>query len=239
MVGQCQKGLPVGGFHWLNWDEAVRWERIVESEGYGCFLEVDLEYPAELHDWHNDFPLVPETLVLNGFPKLTQNLMEKKRMVLHGENLKQYLSLGMKLKKVWRVLMFREEAFMKPYIDKNTKLRMEAKNAFEKDFFKLMNNSVFGKTMENIRNRVNIHLLKDAEKAEKLVNKPNFDELRIFDEDSLFYEIETKDFFLDISNDVERWFDTSDYPKDHPSCIPVGKNKKVIGMFKDECAGKS
>ena len=98
------KGLPVGGFKWLKWDEAVEWEKIVESENEGCFLEVDLEYPVELYDDHNDFPLAPESLVLNGFPKLTQNLMEKKKMVLHGENLKQYFSLGMKLKKVRRVL---------------------------------------------------------------------------------------------------------------------------------------
>ena len=251
-----------------------------------------MEYPDELHDWHNDFPLAPESLVLNGFPKLTQNLQEKKRMVLHGENLKQYLSLGMKLKKVRRVLMFREEAFMKTYIDKNTQLRMKAKNAFEKDFFKLMNNSVFEKTMYNIRNRVNVHLVKDFDKVAKLVNKPNFADLKIFDEffiaikmkktelkfnkpvyvgmsildlsktlmydfhyghakkkweglkvlytdtDSLFYEIETEIFFDDTAGDVERWFNTSDYSEDHPSCIPVGKNKKAIGMFKDECVGK-
>ena len=126
------KGLPVGGFRWLKWDEALEWERIVEKEGVGCFLEVDLEYPVEMHDDHNDFPLAPELLVLNGFPKLTQNLMEKKSMVLHGENLKQYLSLGMKLKKVKRVLMFQEEAFMKPHIDRNTQFRIKAKNAFEK-----------------------------------------------------------------------------------------------------------
>ena len=105
-----------------------RWngKKIVDSKGVGCFLEVDLEYSDELHDSHNDFPLAPESLILNGFPKLTQNLRDKKRMVLHGENLKQYLSLGMKLKKVWRVLMFREP-FMKPYIDKNTQLRMKGK----------------------------------------------------------------------------------------------------------------
>ena len=176
------KPLPVKGFRWLKWDEAMEWEGIVESEGFGCFLEVDLEYPDEWHDLHNDFPLAPESLVLNGFPKLTQNLRNKKRMVLHGENLKQYLSLGMKLKKVWRVLLFREEAFMKTYIDKNTQLRMQAKNNFEKDFFKLMNVSVFGKTMENIRNRVNIHLVKYFDKAAKLVNQPNFDDLKKFDE---------------------------------------------------------
>ena len=117
------------------------------------------------------FPFAPEPLKLGGVEKLTQNLRDKKRMVVHGENLKQYLSLGLKLKKIRRGLIFEEKPFMKNYIDKNTKLRMQAKNAFEKDFFKLMNNSVFGKTMENIRKRVNIHLTKKAEEAEKLVNK--------------------------------------------------------------------
>ena len=70
---QMSNGLPVGGFRWLAWDD-------VESEGFGCFLEVDLEYPLELHDEHNDFPLAPESLVLNEFPKLTQNLQKKKRI---------------------------------------------------------------------------------------------------------------------------------------------------------------
>ena len=238
------------------------------------------------------FPFAPEPLKLGGVEKLTQNLRDKKRMVVHGENLKQYLSLGLKLKKIRRGLIFEEKPFMKNYIDKNTKLRMQAKNAFEKDFFKLMNNSVFGKTMENIRKRVNIHLTKKAEEAEKLVNKEKFNQVKIFDEfliavkmkktslhfdkpifvemsildlskslmnefffnfgkkkwekmkmlytdtDTLFLEIQTDDFFADIADDVERWFDTSDFPKDHPSCIPVGKDKKVIGKFKDECAGK-
>ena len=158
------------------------WKNIVEKEGVGCFLEVDLKYPWELHDLYNDFPLAPESLVLNRFPKLTQNLKNKERVVLHGENLKLFLSLGMRLKKIHRGISFREETFMKPYIEKNTQLRMKGKNPFEKDFFKLMNNSVFGKTMENIRKRVDIHLVKDFDKARKLVNKSNFDDLKIFDE---------------------------------------------------------
>ena len=286
------KPLPVGKFRWTEKDEILRWEEIVEKEGKGCILEVDLIYPKELHVQHKDFPLAPEPLKLGGVVKLTQNLRDKKRMVLHGENLRQYLSLGMKLKKIRRGLIFEEKPFMQGYIDKNTKLRMQAKNAFENDFFKLMNNSVFGKTMENIRKRVNICLTKEAKEAEKLVNRENFDQVKIFDEfliavkmkktslhfdksifvgmsildlsktlmnefffsfaktkwkkmkmlytdtDSLFLEIETDDFFAVIAEDVERWFDTSDFPKHHPSCTPVGKKQKVIGKFKDECGGK-
>ena len=176
------KPLPVGGFEWMSEKELENWEEFVEEEGVGCILEVDLEYPAELHDFHNDFPLAPEKMILGKVKKLTQNLRDKEKMVLHGKNLQLYLSLGMKLKLIRRGLKFQEKDFMKNYIDKNTFLRSQAKNDFEKALFKLMNNSVFGKTMENVRNRVSIELVKDAERAAKLVNKPNFEELKIFDE---------------------------------------------------------
>ena len=178
------KPLPVGGFEWMGEADLKNWERFVEKEGVGCILEVDLEYPVELHDFHNDFPLAPEKMILgkNKVEKLTQNLRDKEKMVLHGKNLQLYLSLGMKLKLVRRGLKFQEKNFMKNYIDKNTFLRSQAENDFEKALFKLMNNSVFGKTMENVRNRVTIELVKDAERAAKLVNKPNFEELKIFDE---------------------------------------------------------
>ena len=179
------------------------------------------------------------------------------------------------------------------HIDLNTDLRSKANNEFEKDFFKLMNNSVFGKTMENIRNRVDIRLVNSEKKAMKLAAKPNFKHCNIFDEnlvaihmkktklvfnkpvylgmcildlsktlmydfhynyiknkfndkatllftdtDSLAYEIETEDFYKDISGDVHGFFDTSNFPKGHSSGIEVGCNKKVVGMFKDEAGGK-
>ena len=104
-----------------------------------------MEFPEELHDYHNDYPLAPESLKINKVNKLTPNLINKEKMVLHGENLKLYLSLGLKFKKVWRGIIFEEKAWLKEYIEMNTKLRMKGKNDFEKDFFKLMNNSVFGK----------------------------------------------------------------------------------------------
>ena len=172
--------LPVGKFSWMNEKELANWRDL--EEGRGCILEVDLEYPKELHDLHNDFPLAPEILELGGIKKLTQNLRDKEGMVLHWRNLAFYLSLGMKLKKIRRGISFKEESFMKCYIDKNTELRSRGKTKFEKDFFKLMNNSVFGKTIENLRKRISIHLVKDAEKAEKLVNKSNFAGVKIFDE---------------------------------------------------------
>ena len=102
---------------------------------------------------------------------------------MHYRNLQLYLSLGLKLKKVHRVLEFDQSPWLKQYIDFNTQKRMNAKNSFEKDFFKLMNNSVFGKTMENIRKRVDVRLVTDQKKLSKLVSKPTYVNSKIFNED--------------------------------------------------------
>ena len=114
--------------------------------------------------------------------KLIPNLYNKKKYVIHHETLKLYESLGLKVAKVHRGIRFQESAWLKKYIDLNTTLRTAAKNNFEKDFFKLMNNSVFGKTMENIDNRVDIRLVCNEKEAIKLVAKPNYDRRTIFDE---------------------------------------------------------
>ena len=169
--------LPTHGFKWINKYELNNWEN------YSCILEVNLEYPKELHDLHNDYPLASEQIEVNKVEKLIPNLRDKEKYVLHYKNLKQYLDLGLKLTCIHRGIKFEESEWLKPYIDMNTKLRTEGNNDFEKDFFKLMNNSVFGKTMENIRNRVNIKLVNDREKAKKLTAKPNFKHLNIFCEE--------------------------------------------------------
>ena len=109
-----------------------------------------MEYPEELHDLHNEYLLAPERLAINKVEKLIPNLNNKTSYVLHYENLKLYESLGMKVTKIHRGIKFEESPWLKSYIDMNTSLRAEAKNEFEKDFFKLMNNSVIGKIMENI-----------------------------------------------------------------------------------------
>ena len=166
-------------------------------------LEVDLEYPKELHEMHNDYPLAAEKMrvtkemlspyckniqerfgiSIGQVAKLIPTLSSKKNYVLHYRNLQLYLSLGLKLKKVHRVLEFDQSPWLAQYINFNTQKRMNAKNAFEKDFFKLLNNSVFGKTMENIRKRVDVRLVTDQKKLSKLVSKPTFVNSKIFNED--------------------------------------------------------
>ena len=165
-------------------------------------LEVDLEYPQELHDLHNDYPLAPEkTKVSSGMlseyckkiadkynisiglvNKLIPTLRDKEGYVLHYCNLQLYLDLGLKIKRVHRVLKFDQSPWLKQYIDFNTEKRKHAKNSFEKDFFKLMNNSVFGKTMENLRKRVDVRLVTNEKKLDKLTSKPTYVSSKIFNE---------------------------------------------------------
>ena len=148
-------------------------------EIHSCILEVDLEYPKSLHDLHSDYPLAHEQIEVNKIQKLIPNLGDKKKYILHYENLKQYLSSGLRLTNIYRGIKFKESRWLEKYIALNTDLRTAAANEFEKDFFTLMNNSVFGKTMENIRNRVDIKLVNEKKRAEKLSAKPNFNHCNI------------------------------------------------------------
>ena len=139
--------LPVGKFEWMSESELKDWQN------YSCILEVDVDIPEELHEKFNVFPPSPERKTMGGVEKLIPNLWNKRDMICHWKILKQAVALGCVLKKVKRGIKFKEEAWLKSFIDKNVILRQKSKNAFEKDFFKLMNNAVFGKTMENIRKR--------------------------------------------------------------------------------------
>ena len=204
--------LPYGNFKWVESDRVIP-----KREGIGHIYEVDLEYPKELHDLHNDYPCAPEKIKVSDdmlsdycreikdkfnissgkVNKLITTLNDKYNYVLHEENLKLYLSLGLKLKKVHRVLEFSEKPWLKPYIDFNTEKRKDAKNVFEKDFFKLMNNSVFGKTMENVRKRCNIKLETDRDHLLRLAAKPEYVSHKIFNENLVAVEMKHKFLKLD------------------------------------------
>ena len=196
--------LPTDGFKWLSQKkiDKINLGTYTNDSKKGLILEVDLEYPTELHDLHNDYPLGPEKLKVTNemlsdycktiqknfnissglVHKLIPTLADKQNNVLHYRNLQLYLNLGLKLKKVHRVLEFNQSPWLKQYIDFNTQKRTNAKNSFEKDFFKLMNNSVFGKTMENLRKRVDVRLVTGKEKLLKLASKPTYVSCKIFNE---------------------------------------------------------
>ena len=169
--------LPVNGFKWINDVTKIDEEFIKnynEDNDKGYILEVDVKYPKTLHDLHSDLPFLPERMEIDKRKKLVRNLRNKKKCVVHIRSLKQALNHGLKLKKVHRKIEFNQKAWLKPYIDMNTELRKIAKNDFEKDFFKLINNSVFGKTMENVRKHRDIKLVTTDKKRSKLVSEPNY-----------------------------------------------------------------
>lgn len=174
--------LPVDGHHWMEEEELENWEELSSDEGKGCILDVDLEYPLEYHNLHNEYPLAPERLKVGNVEKLISNLYDKKKYVLHYKNLKQYLCLGLLLTKIHRDVIFNERPWLRNYIQLNTDLRTRGTTDFEKDFFKLMNNSVFGKTMENVRNRVDVRLVSRENEFKKFARKTTFDRPVIFSE---------------------------------------------------------
>ena len=185
------KKLLVNGFKWVEKLSKFN-ERFIksynENSDIGYFLEVDVEYPKKLFGSHKDLPFLPERKKLEKVEKLVCSIEDKEKYVIHIRALKQALNHGLVLKDVHRVIKFNQEAWLKPYIDMNTKLRKEAKNEFEKDFFKLMNNSVFGKTMENVRKHRGIKLVTTEEKRSKLVSEPNYHTTKYFSENLLAIE---------------------------------------------------
>ena len=194
--------LPTGNFKWMT-DKEISKIDLGKYKADGkkrLILEVDLEYPQELHDIHNDYVVTPEKVKVSNnmlsayckkiakkynssiglVSKLVPTLRDKKEYVLHYHNLQLYLDLGLKIKKVHRVLKFDQSPWLKQYIDFNTEKRKHAKNSFEKDFFKLMNNSVFGKVMENLHKRVDVRLVTNEKKLDKLTSKPTYVSSKIF-----------------------------------------------------------
>jgi hypothetical protein len=301
--------LPTGEFKWRDDISVDALLTRKDDDGKGLICEIDMEYPEHLHDAHNDYPLAPEKLEvqeewLSGYQKeilgksslkvkkLVPNLRSKEKYVVHYRNLQLYVKLGMVVSKVHRVLEFNQSPWMAEYIKMNTDLRKEAKSEFEKDFFKLMNNSVFGKTMENLRMRIDVQLIKGKNyenKLRKLIAKPSYAGRKTFsdtltaihmykdklqlnrpiyvgmcildlskhlmydfyynklkkqygdkcsllysDTDSLLLHIETEDVYKDMQKNAAL-YDTSNYDKNN--ILYDETNKKVLGKFKDECAG--
>ena len=186
----CKK-LPVDRFKWLD-DLSVFTENVIknynENSDYGSILEVDTEYPKTLWGLHKDLPFLAEKKIGN-VEKLVTSIEDKENYVIHISALKQAIDHELILKKVHRVIEFRQEAWLKPYIDMNTKLRTEAKNDFEKDFFKLMNNSVFGKTMENVSNHRDIKLVTTDKRRSILASEPNYHSTKYISKDLLIMEM--------------------------------------------------
>ena len=172
--------LPVNNFEWINYNE--------ESDK-GYFIKADVQYIEKLHERYNYLPFLPERMKFGKVEKLVANLHDKTEYVIHIRNLKQALNHGLVLKKVHRVIKFNQNAWLKPFIDMNTDLRKKTKNDFEKDSFKLMNNAVFGKTIENVRKHRDIKLVTTERRRNYLVSEPNYHTTKFFKETLLAIEM--------------------------------------------------
>ena len=198
--------LPVNSFKWIKnvskFDEGLI-KNYNENSNKRYILEVDVEYPKNFLNHHGDLPFLAERKKIKKCNKLVCNILDKENYVVHIRALKQALNHG--LTKVHRVIQFNQKAWLKPYIDRNNKLRTEAKNDFEKDFFKLMNNSVFGKTMENVRNHRDIKLVTTDKRRNRLALEPNYPTKKYFSDNLMATEMKktrvkmNKSIYLDMS----------------------------------------
>lgn len=178
------ESLPEGKFEWIEDIDSFDISKVSENSDFGYILEVDLDYPEELHDSHNDLPFCAElkspSIKHHNIKKLIPDLTNKKSYIIHYRNLQQCIRNGLKLAKIHRILRFKQSTWLKQYIDLNTFHRTNAKNEFEKNFFKLLNNAVYGKTMENVEKRKNVKIVNAWESehnrlgARALIAKPNF-----------------------------------------------------------------
>ena len=142
--------VSINGFKWVKKSRLSRFNEMFiknydENSDKGYFFEVDIDYPKKLFNVHKDLPFLTEKKKVNKVEKLIFSIEDKENYVVHIKVLKQALNHGLVLKKVHRIIQFYQKDWLKPYIDMNTELRKKAKNDFQKDFFKLMNNSVLEK----------------------------------------------------------------------------------------------
>ena len=177
------QNLPVDGFELrkdrFTINEEFMLEYDVDSD-IGYILEVDVKYPKEVHELHNDFPFLPEKMKIGKCDKLMCNMFGKKNYVIHMNVLKQVLDYGLTLKKVHMIIEFNQEAWLNLYIGVNKKLRAKAKNDFQKDFFKQMNNSVSGKSTENVRKCRDIKLMTTDRRRIHIVSQPSYNTIKCF-----------------------------------------------------------
>jgi hypothetical protein len=196
----------VGGFRFLSEDEIkkIDFANVPDDSDTGYIVECGLEYPSELHQLHNDYPLAPEHMTTTEVmlcpfckslnlkcaltEKLISSLLPKIKYKTHYRNLKLYLGLSMKLLRIHRVVAFWQKPWLKSYVDLNIRMRQLAKTDFEKDFFKLMVNAFFGKSMENVRKRRKVELVGDPAKLNKLLAKSQLQQFVIVNDEAVLVD---------------------------------------------------
>ena len=195
------KKLPTGEFKWIKkctflmFDEEFI-KNYDENSDKGFLYEVDAEYPKIIGMSHINISFLPKRRKRGKVTKLMGTIEDKEKYIVHISALKQALNHGLKLKKIHRIIQFKQKEWLKPYIEMITELRAAAKNDFKKDFFKLMNNSVFGKTMENLQKHGDIQLVTNNKQRSKLVSEPNYYRTKYISENLMIIEMKKTQIFM-------------------------------------------
>ena len=206
LYGLAQTGkLPYSNFEWLPDYHVANFKPLkIDTDGsYGYILEVDMSYPENLHRSHDNYPLAPETnlIVYDNLSeyskkaldlcgdtknyksaKLTATFFDREKYVVHIKNLQLYLNLGMQLKKIHRILKFKQKKFLEPFISMCTEERKKANSLFEKNQFKKVANSCYGKTIQNIRDYISVKIHLDKKSFLKATSSPTYKSHVIIDE---------------------------------------------------------
>jgi len=230
----CQP-LPYAEFQWVEDVSNFDVSAITVDSPIGYILEVDLEYPQHLHDEHIDLPFCPTRDKPPGKreDKLLATLYDKKRYVTHYRNLQQCMRHGLRVITIHRILQFAQSTWLRKYIELNTQFRTHAKNEFEKNLYKLMNNAVFGKTMENVRNHVDVKLLTKWEGrygAETMIAKPNFHSRSIFSENLIAVELRKLE--VKFNKPIYVGMSILDISK---ICLYEFHHEYMLPMYRNEC----
>ena len=192
-----QEYLPWKNFEWMS-PHQLNYDFIkgLEPEGeVGCIIQCSLKYPVALHDYHSDYPLAPLKKSIpygmlspvarmicdkhklkrtTNVEKLLATAEDKEFYILHYRNLQLYVSLGLRVKKIHAGIIFKQGPIMKSYVNFNSEKRAQATNKFDTDFYKLLSNSLYGKTIENPEKRSKVKLCSESSMYENYVGKPNF-----------------------------------------------------------------
>lgn len=208
--------LPVSDFRWVERDELCNWNEdtvlnLPDDGPHAYLIEADLHYPDSLHELTEELPLAPEkgSVVFDEFPEFMKQLWhqlnpeknyatsqkllltcyDKKAYIAHSRILKFYLKMGIKISQFRRAIQFKQEPIFKEYIDRNSAKRSQVNSEFEKNYYKSKNNSLFGKTMENVRKRRDIRICNSEHQAEILASKPNLKEFTIIKENLSIFQL--------------------------------------------------
>lgn len=230
--------LPYSDFKWKTDEKALENLRkclphIPDDNEYGVIIECDLHIPKTLHEKFQDFPFAPEHIALPSkkrfkVPKLMATLHDKKKYVVHYRYLKSMLKHGVEVSKIHRAIAFKQEPWMRDYITMNTELRKRAANEFEKNFFKLMVNSCYGKTLEGCRNKRNFALAYQPKLVQRRFNSPRFKSAVLLNEEKNLFLIESVNTRLVFDKPVHAGMCVLDNAKMHMSEFHYGVMRNLF-----------